>query len=136
MPETTLKALADHGDIGETLPVDAHVSDQVLARFTEAGIDIDALGAQLLDEGAKSFGKSWKDLMECIASKSKSQGRLSSEGAMRPSSYTFGSVLLDLASGPARRTNRIESPSELRTEVEAADFLVSRRAGQRSEATY
>ncbi|MFY9805592.1 MAG: transaldolase [Candidatus Acidiferrales bacterium] len=71
MPETTLKALADHGDIGETLPVDAHVSDQVLARFTEAGIDIDALGAQLLDEGAKSFGKSWKDLMECIASKSK-----------------------------------------------------------------
>ena len=34
-------------------------------------LTFDALGAQLLDEGAKSFGKSWKDLMECIASKSK-----------------------------------------------------------------
>lgn len=71
MPETTLRALADHGDVRETLPADAHVSGEVLARFTKAGIDIDALGAQLLDEGAKSFGKSWKDLMECIASKSK-----------------------------------------------------------------
>ena len=71
MPETTLKALADHGDIGGTLPADAHVSGEVLARFTKAGIDFDVLGAQLLDEGAKSFGKSWKDLMECIASKSK-----------------------------------------------------------------
>jgi transaldolase len=71
MPETTLKALADHEDIGETLPADAHVSSEVLAGFTRAGIDFDALGAQLLDEGAKSFGKSWKDLIECIASKSK-----------------------------------------------------------------
>ena len=71
MPETTLIALADHGDIGGTRPADAHVSDEVLARFTKAGIDFDVLGAQLLDEGAKSFGKSWKDLMECIASKSK-----------------------------------------------------------------
>ena len=71
MPEATLKALADHGDIGETLPADANVSHEVLARFTKAGIDFDVLGAQLLDEGAKSFGKSWTDLMECIASKSK-----------------------------------------------------------------
>src|SRR5580698_3126630 len=38
MPEATLKALADHGDIGKTLPVDAHTSDEVLAKFTKAGI--------------------------------------------------------------------------------------------------
>jgi transaldolase len=45
-------------------------TDEVLAKFAEAGIDIDALATQLLDEGAESFVKSWNDLMECIASKS------------------------------------------------------------------
>jgi transaldolase len=42
----------------------------VLVKFAKAGIDTDAMAAQLLDEGAASFVKSWKDLMECIASKS------------------------------------------------------------------
>jgi transaldolase len=41
-----------------------------LAKFTNAGIDITALAAQLQDEGARSFVKSWNELMECIASKS------------------------------------------------------------------
>ncbi len=67
MPEATLKAFADHGEICETWPVHA---EEVLAKFANAGIDIDALAAQLQDEGAGSFVKSWKDLMECIASKS------------------------------------------------------------------
>jgi transaldolase len=70
MPEATLNALAEHGDIGQTLPVHARYCDEVLARFAEAGVDVDALGAQLQAEGAKSFVKSWNDLMECIASKS------------------------------------------------------------------
>src|ERR1700691_2343544 len=67
MPEATLKAFANHGEMVETLSVHA---EQVLAKFAKAGIDTDALAAQLLDEGAASFVKSWKDLMECIASKS------------------------------------------------------------------
>ena len=71
MPEPTLKALADHGDIGEILPADARRCNEVLAKFGKAGIDVDALGIQLLDEGAKSFVESWNDLMESIASKSK-----------------------------------------------------------------
>ena len=69
MPEPTLKALADHGDIDETLPSHARYCDEVLARFATAGIDVDALAAQLQDEGAKSFSKSWNELIECIASK-------------------------------------------------------------------
>ena len=44
--------------------------EEVLTRFAKAGIDIDALAAQLQDEGARSFVKSWKELMACIASKS------------------------------------------------------------------
>jgi len=71
MPEPTLKALADHGDIGEILSADARHCNEVLDKFAKAGIDVKTLGIQLLDEGAKSFVESWNDLMESIASKSK-----------------------------------------------------------------
>jgi transaldolase len=70
MPEGTLQALADHGDVGALLPADGGDCEEVLARFAEAGIDIDALAARLQDEGAKSFVKSWNELMAVIASKS------------------------------------------------------------------
>jgi len=75
MPEGTLKALADHGEIGEMLPADGGNCEEVLAQFAKAGIDIDALAAQLQDEGAKSFVKSWNELMEVIASKSAALGK-------------------------------------------------------------
>jgi transaldolase len=70
MPEGTLKALADHGAIGEMLPADGGDSEEVLKRFAGAGIDVDALAAQLQDEGAKSFVGSWQELMGVIAAKS------------------------------------------------------------------
>ena len=69
MPDETLKALADHGEVGAMMLVDGGDCEEVLARFAEAGIDIDALAARLQDEGAKSFVKSWNDLMGVIASK-------------------------------------------------------------------
>jgi transaldolase len=71
MPEGTLKALADHGkDIGPLLPADGADCEEVLAEFAKSGVDIDALAAQLQDEGAKAFVKSWNELMEVIGSKS------------------------------------------------------------------
>jgi transaldolase len=70
MPEGTLKALADHGELGTILPVHGGDCEEVLAQFAKAGIDIDALAAQLQDEGAKSFVKSWNELMAVISSKS------------------------------------------------------------------
>ena len=70
MPEGTLKALAEHGEIGEILPADGGDCEEVLARFSKAGIDIDALAARLQDEGAKSFVGSWNELMDVIAAKS------------------------------------------------------------------
>jgi transaldolase len=70
MPEGTLKALADHGEIGPILPADGGDCEAVLAEFGRAGIDVDALAAQLQDEGAKSFVASWNELMAVIASKS------------------------------------------------------------------
>ena len=71
MPEATLKAFSDHGEIGQTLSPSVHGWKDVLAKFTKADIDIESLAAQLQDEGAASFDKSWSDLMNCISSKSK-----------------------------------------------------------------
>jgi len=70
MPEGTLKALADHGDLGEIMSADGGDCEAVLDEFAAAGIDIDDLAAKLQDDGAKSFVSSWNDLMEVIASKS------------------------------------------------------------------
>jgi len=77
MPEGTLKALADHGDVGATIPADGGDSEKELARFAEAKIDVDALSKQLQDEGAKSFVNSWTDLMGVIGSKSAALKRAS-----------------------------------------------------------
>jgi transaldolase len=70
MPEGTLKALADHGEIGPMLPADGGDCEATLTEFARAGIDLGALGAQLQDEGAKSFVKSWNELLSVIAAKS------------------------------------------------------------------
>ena len=77
MPEGTLKALADHGEVGATIPADGGDSEKELARFAEAKIDVDALAKQLQDEGAKSFVNSWTDLMGVIGSKSAALKRAS-----------------------------------------------------------
>jgi transaldolase len=69
MPESTLKALAEHTDLGPPLPADGGDCEEMVAKFAKAGIDIDALATQLQDEGAKSFVKSWNDLMDVIKSK-------------------------------------------------------------------
>lgn len=66
MPEATLKALADHGIVSETLH--SHAEDE-LVRFAGAGIDTRGMGLRLQNEGAASFIKSWKELLQCIADK-------------------------------------------------------------------
>jgi transaldolase len=70
MPDGTLKALAEHGDVSTTLPMDGGNSEEELARFADAKIDVHAMSRQLQDEGAKSFVKSWNDLLGVISSKS------------------------------------------------------------------
>jgi transaldolase len=70
MPEGTLKALAEHGQLGDILPADGGDCEEVLARFAKAGVDVDALGVRLQEEGAKSFVTSWNELVAVIASRS------------------------------------------------------------------
>jgi len=70
IPENTLKAFADHGEIGAVMPLDGGDCEQVLQQFTKSGVDIDALGLQLQVDGAKSFVNSWNELLGVIESKS------------------------------------------------------------------
>jgi transaldolase len=69
MPEGTLKAFADHGEVDMVLPADGGDSEEVIGEFAKAGISIDTLAGQLQDEGARSFMRSWNELMAAIASK-------------------------------------------------------------------
>jgi transaldolase len=74
MPEETLKAFADHGQVGRPMPADGGDCEHVLAEFAKAGVDADALAGQLQTEGAKAFSKSWKELMDVISSKTEALG--------------------------------------------------------------
>jgi transaldolase len=70
IPEKTLLAFADHGQVKGVMPRDGGDAEQVLAEIARAGIDVAALAVELQREGAEAFDKSWNDLMACIASKS------------------------------------------------------------------
>jgi transaldolase len=77
MPESALQAFADHGEVGPALPADGGNAEHELAQFAREGIDVRVLANQLQEEGAKSFVKSWNDLMSVIDSKSAALKRAS-----------------------------------------------------------
>jgi transaldolase len=70
MPEKTLRAFAEHGEIKGVMAEDGGDAETVLASFAKAGIDTDALAIALQRDGAQAFVKSWKELMTRIADKS------------------------------------------------------------------
>jgi len=71
MPDKTLLAFADHGEVGEPIPTDGGDAEQVLAEFEAAGVDVAELAARLQREGAEAFDASWKELMQSIEEKSR-----------------------------------------------------------------
>jgi len=74
MPEKTLLAFASGGKIGGVMPRDGGDAEDVLRRFAEAGVDVDALATKLQADGAQSFVKSWTELMKRIAQKGAALG--------------------------------------------------------------
>ena len=70
LPEKTLRAFADHGELKGVMAEDGGDAEKVLAEFTKAGIDLDALARKLQRDGAQAFVKSWEELMTRIADKS------------------------------------------------------------------
>ncbi|HET7300027.1 MAG TPA: transaldolase [Oleiagrimonas sp.] len=71
MPGKTIEALADHGGLHGSMSTDSSEAETMLKRFVDAGVDIDALAHKLQVDGAASFVKSWKDLLDHIAEQSK-----------------------------------------------------------------
>jgi transaldolase len=69
MPDPTLLAFADHGQVGKALPADGADCEEVLAEFGKAHVDLLKLAADLQSEGAKSFVASWEDLLKAILAK-------------------------------------------------------------------
>ena len=70
IPEKTLRAFADHGELKGVMAEDGGDAEAVLASFAKAGIDTDALARELQRDGAQAFVKSWEELMTRIADKS------------------------------------------------------------------
>ena len=69
MPDHTLHAFADHGEVARTLDADPEAAERLLTAVAGAGIDLDAITAQLEREGVRSFCDSYRQLLDCIDSK-------------------------------------------------------------------
>jgi len=70
MPEATLKALAEHGEVGALLPADGGDCEEIAGVVRRGRHRRRRLAVRLQDEGAKAFVKSWDDLLAVITSKS------------------------------------------------------------------
>jgi transaldolase len=66
MPEATLRAFADHGDAGRALSADVTAAEETLRRAADAGVDLEAITAELEREGVRSFCDAYHDLLRCI----------------------------------------------------------------------
>ena len=66
MPDATLKAFFEHGEVGDPLPADGGDADEMLARFAKAGVDTKELAAKLQHDGAGAFVDAWKELVAHI----------------------------------------------------------------------
>lgn len=67
MPESTLKAVADHGVFsGDTVTAEARQSHDTFQQLAAIGIDIPQILDQLEDEGVKKFEDSWNDLIRTV----------------------------------------------------------------------
>ena len=75
IPEKTLQAFADHGQVEAVLPANGGHAEAVLEEFRRQGVDDGALAARLQREGADAFTKSWQALLAGIQEKSASLAR-------------------------------------------------------------
>jgi transaldolase len=75
MPEATLRVFADHGNVTQALSIDAGAAGNALRRVHDAGIDLDAITAQLEREGVRSFCDSYEELLSRIEAKAGRRAR-------------------------------------------------------------
>jgi transaldolase len=70
MPEETIAAFQDHGEVAPTLEQNIDEARETLERFTEAGIDYDDVTDTLEREGVQKFADSFAELLDGIRAKS------------------------------------------------------------------
>lgn len=66
IPEETLLAVRDHGVIRELLPRNGGAYPAVFAQCEQAGLNLASIADDLQVQGASSFEKSWRNLLETI----------------------------------------------------------------------
>ncbi|MBN2616168.1 MAG: transaldolase [Bacteroidales bacterium] len=71
IPEKTLHAFADHGEIDSVLDVETSKIQEKFQAFKKEGIDIKQLAEELQQQGAQSFVNDWEELMKSIENKRK-----------------------------------------------------------------
>jgi transaldolase len=69
MPEATLRAFADHGNVGRVIDTNTRAADETLTAARDQGVDLDTVTAQLEREGVSSFCDSYHELLDCIETK-------------------------------------------------------------------
>jgi transaldolase len=69
MPEQTLRAFADHGDVEQALDADPAAAQAILSSAAEEGVDLERITGELEREGVKAFCDSYNELVACIESK-------------------------------------------------------------------
>jgi transaldolase len=68
MPERTLLAFADHGEVRDPIDPASDQARRVLAEGVDAGIDLDRITAELEQEGIEAFRRSYERLLERLRS--------------------------------------------------------------------
>jgi transaldolase len=69
MPEETIDAFQDHGEVALTLERDVDEAKRVFERIAEAGVDYDDVVATLEREGVDKFAASFKELLDGVQAK-------------------------------------------------------------------
>jgi transaldolase len=69
LPLDTIKAFAEHGVVARTVDADPAAATEIIRRFEEAGFSLDAVTAQVLEEGVVKFDEAFTQLLGGIDKK-------------------------------------------------------------------
>ena len=71
MPEATLRAFADHGEVRAAGRPDLDEAERVLREAAAEGVDLDSVTQELEREGVEAFCDSYRELLGLIEGRSK-----------------------------------------------------------------
>ncbi len=86
MPEATLDAVADHGEVrGDTIRANYAAAHAVMDDLRRVGVDVADVAELLEKQGVASFEKSWEELIASVTEQLKKSGAsVSPSGAVKP----------------------------------------------------